>query len=78
LGTVQDEVILIHDTHRKAVTEHRWQKEWTKGQGLFHCSIKKHAESGVAILVRSKNMHMERLYSDLQDRILTAEDFKEH
>jgi len=29
-GTVQAEVILIQKTHSKVVTEHRWQKEWTK------------------------------------------------
>jgi len=56
LGTVQAEVILIEETHSKVVTEHCWQKGWTKGQAFFHSSIKKQAESGVAILVQSKNI----------------------
>ena len=77
LSTVQAEIILIHETHSKVVTEHRWQKEWTRGQAFFHSSIKKQAESGVATLVQSKNIYMEKINSDLQGRILTAKVFKE-
>ena len=59
MRTVHAEVILIQETDSKVVTEHRWQKEWSKGQAFLHSSIKKHAESGVAILVHSKNIYME-------------------
>ena len=66
LGTVQGEVIVIQETHGEVGTEHRWQKEWTKGQAFFHSSIKKQAESGVAILVQSKNIYMEKLTSNFK------------
>jgi len=31
LNTVQAKIILIQETHSKVVTEHRWQREWTRG-----------------------------------------------
>ena len=77
LNTVQAEIILIQETHSKVVTEHHWQREWTRGQAFFHSSIKQQAESVVAILAQNKNIYMEKISSDLQGRILTAKVFKE-
>jgi len=49
-----------------------WQNEWSLGQSLFHSTTKDTNTSGVAILLKSKHLYVERIANDLNGRVLTV------
>ena len=71
LETVKADVILEQETHSRPYQEKAWQKEWKRGQALFHSNIENENTAGVAFLVNSPRVYIEKMNSDLQGRILT-------
>jgi len=70
LETVKADVILVQETHSRPYQEKAWQKEWKRGQALFHSNIENENTAGVVFLVNSPTVYIEKMNSDLQGRIL--------
>ena len=75
LETINAQTILLQETHSSILNQHIWQNEWSLGQSLFRSSTKDSNTSGVATLLKSKHLYMERIANDLNGRILTVKVF---
>ena len=70
LTTIPATIVLLQETHSTVQFEQAWAKEWKFGQSIFHSFHENKHQSGVAILVNSKQIHMEKVSNDLNGRIL--------
>jgi len=75
LETTNAQIFLLRETHSSILNQHIWQKEWTLGQSIFHSTTKDTNTSGVAILLKSKSLCMEKIANDLNGRVLTVKVF---
>ena len=72
LENTNSHIILLQETHSSPLNQHSWQNEWTLGQSFFHSLINEKNNAGVAILLKTKHMYMEKIATDLDARDLTA------
>ena len=57
------------------MNQHTWQTEWTLGLSIFHSPTNEKNNAGVAILLKTKHIYMEKISNDLEGRILTVKIF---
>ena len=69
--SVKADIIMVQKLHSRPHQEKSWQKEWKRGQALFHSNTENENTAGVVFLVNPSRVYMEKMNSDLQGRILT-------
>ena len=68
LETVKADVILVQETHSRPHQEKAWQKEWRRGQALFHSNTENENAASIAFLGNWSRVYSEEMNSDLQGR----------
>jgi len=71
LGTIPATMFLLQETHSIAQFEQAWTNEWKLVQSIFHSSHENKHQSGVATLVYSKHIYMEKVSNDLMTTATT-------
>ena len=64
--SVKADIIMVQETHSRPHQEKSWQKEWKRGQALFHSNRENENTAGVAFLINSSRVYMEKMNSGLQ------------
>jgi len=75
LRTILATIFLLQETHSLVQFEQAWANEWKLSQSIFHSSHENKHQSGVATLVNSMQLYMEKVSNDLNGRTLHVKIF---